>query len=126
MDREHLDGEVVGLEPARVVLICVAGARLRDPAAQPGRQRGRPEPVGGAGTMQQLGDVSEVGQRALTTCGAQDASRKLLADGDRLGQRRHALGAQESRPAVQAAVDALELGGGGGGQALGVPAAGTA
>ena len=126
VDREHLDGQMVGLQAARAALVLVAGARLGDAAAQPGRQRGRPEAVGGARTVQQLGDMAEVGQRPLATGGAEDPCRQILADRDRLGQRGHALRAQHARPAVEAAMDVLEVGRRGSRQALARPSRGTA
>ena len=109
VDREHLHGLGVGLQPAAALL--VAGLLLGggDPLAQPRGQRGRAEPLGGRGGVQELADVAQVREMALAVDARQQPAGQPLDERDRLQQRRDALRPQHPRPLVQPPVDLLPV-----------------
>ena len=74
MDRQHLHGLGVGLEPPAALLVARVVAGVGDPLAQPRGQRGGAELLGGRGGVQQLADVAQVGQPALAADGASTRS----------------------------------------------------
>ena len=65
VDRQHLHGLGVGLQPAAALLVARLLLGGGDPLAQPAGQRGRAEPLGGGRRVQQLADVAQVGQPPL-------------------------------------------------------------
>ncbi len=122
VDGQDLDGLLVGLQAPAALLVAGLLPGGGDALAQPGGQRSGAHLLGRRGGVQQLGDVAQVGQRALPVHGAQDAFGQALGAGDRLAQGGHPALAQHARPAVQAAVEVLELVVAGGGHSLGGPA----
>ena len=121
MDRQHLHGLVVGLQPAAALLVGLLLGR-GDPRAQPGDQRGRAHLLGLGRGVQELADVAQVGQPALARRVREHAPGQALDERDRLGQRRHALLAQHARPVVQPLVHVLPRVVVGRGDLLGRPA----
>ena len=104
VDREHLDGVGVGLEPAAALLVGAVLGGLGDPPPQPRAERGRPELLGRRGGVQQLrrrgagrSARARRRRRASTRAGSRSARR------DRLRQRGDARGAQHARPRRAAA-----------------------
>ena len=65
VDRQHLHGLGVGLQPAAALLVAGVVAGLGDPTAQPRGQRGNAELLARRRGVQQLADVAQVGQPAL-------------------------------------------------------------
>ena len=87
MDRQHLHRLAVRLQPPAAVLVGDVLAGLGDPAAQPRRQGGDPEPLGHRLAVEQLADVAEIGERALAVGTGEHPAGQALAVGDRLEQR---------------------------------------
>ena len=122
MDGQHLHRLGVGVEPQGAILVGAVAVGVGDPLPQPGRQRGDAELLLGRGDVQELADVSEVGQPALAAQPSEDPPRDGLGRRDRVEQRRDAAAAEEAGPAVQLRVQLLPGRLVGGGHLLRAPA----
>ena len=122
MDGQHLNRLGVGIEPQGAILVGAVPVGVGDALPQPGRQRGDAELLLGRDGVQELADVSEVGQPALAAQPPEDPPRDRLGRRDRVEQRRDTAAAEEAGPAVELRVQLLPGRLVGGGHLLRAPA----
>ena len=108
VDRQHLDRLGVRFEPPAALLVAGVLVGFGDPGAQPCGQRRRAELLLGRGGVQQLADVAQVGEPALSV-DARSASWPAAPRAAVIVSSSDATpaAAQDPRPVVQPAVDLL-------------------
>ena len=81
VDRQHLHGLRVGFQPAAAVLVGGVVGGVGDASLQPARQRGHPELFGHRFEVEELADVAEIGELAITVGRGRAAGREALGVG---------------------------------------------
>jgi hypothetical protein len=108
MDREHLDGLGVGLEATTPLFGARVVARVSDPLAQPGGERGDPEMFGGDLCVKKLADMAKVGEPPLPIDGCEHAPWEARRASDELKESCHPRPPEHASPVVTSRVQVLQ------------------